>query len=148
VLQCFQKEEEAREREGEREGERERFAVEEGGGRKLRCSACGNAVTSTGERIEVGGAHVHERENPHGYLYRFGCFAAAPGCASAGVPSRQHTWFAGCWWQVQVCAACAAHLGWLFFGDGGDGGGDGGIQFWALILDRLVEEADERGETG
>lgn len=105
-----------------------------GPGRLLLCTACGQPITTPEARISVGSSHEHARINPHGYEYRFGCFARAPGCASRGVPSRQHTWFAGYWWHVQECCRCNEHLGWLFF--------QTDQSFYGLILDRLTESAD------
>jgi hypothetical protein len=101
-------------------------------GRKILCAACGHVITSADARVRVGGEHAYERVNPIGITFQFGCFSTAPGCRPRGVPSKQATWFDGYWWYVQECAACAEHLGWLFFNDAN--------QFYALILDRLTDE--------
>jgi hypothetical protein len=106
-------------------------------GRALLCAACGHPITSTAARISVDGHHEHSAVNPHGYSYRFGCFARAPGCASRGVPSAQYTWFPGHHWQVQECARCGEHLGWLFFSSQ--------REFYGLILDALIEAEGEAG---
>jgi hypothetical protein len=103
--------------------------------RRLACAQCGHPITTTAARVAVDGQHEHEAANPHGYSFRFGCFATAPGCAPRGVPSRQHTWFRDHHWWVQDCACCGAHLGWLFFTDGGR-------EFYGLILAALVEAGD------
>jgi hypothetical protein len=103
-------------------------------GRPLRCARCGHPVTDGASRIAVDGAHEHVRTNPGGFTHRFGCFAAAPGCVSVGVPSRQATWFPPRFWHVQACGGCGEHLGWLFFVQADDG-------FFGLILDALVEDA-------
>ncbi len=100
--------------------------------RPIVCAACAHPVTEERHRILVGGEHEHTRVNPAGWVYRFGCFDAAPGCRPAGVPSKQATWFAGYWWYAQVCGGCGAHLGWLFFLDGPE------PQFYGLVLERLV----------
>ncbi|HEX2573790.1 MAG TPA: cereblon family protein [Polyangia bacterium] len=107
--------------------------------RQLVCAACGQPITTSEARISVGGSHEHTRINPHGYEYRFGCFARAPGCASRGVPSRQSTWFTGYWWHVQECGRCGEHLGWLFF--------QTDSSFYGLILDRLTEITDPASGT-
>jgi hypothetical protein len=99
--------------------------------RLLVCSACRNPVASTGDRIEIAGAHVHTCVNPHGYRYRIGCFAAARGLEPVGPPSHEHTWFPGYAWQVQDCARCHQLLGWRY--TSADGG------FFGLVLAHLVE---------
>lgn len=106
-----------------------------GEGRRLRCARCRHEITTTAARITVNGRHEWERVNPHGWVWRFGCFSSAPGCASQGVPSKQATWFAAYFWQIQVCGGCGELLGWLWF--------NGDHQFHGLILDHLVEEEPE-----
>jgi len=95
----------------------------------LRCHACGHVITTAAARRPVDGAHEHERTNPAGYRYRFGCFSQAPGCACLGQPSDEHSWFAGCVWRLAVCGACGEHLGWRF---------SGADDFFGFILDRLI----------
>lgn len=31
-----------------------------------------------------------------------------------GVPTEEHTWFAGFAWRVGTCPGCGFHLGWIF----------------------------------
>jgi hypothetical protein len=88
-------------------------------------------VTTSAARIEVDGSHEHRFTNPNGFQFHIGCFSSATGCALAGDPSTFFTWFPGHSWQVECCARCGAHLGWLF--RSADAG------FHGLILDRLVE---------
>ena len=101
------------------------------GARAILCARCGQRITSASARISMGGEHVHVRSNPHGYVWRFGCFDEATGCALAGTPTDEHTWFSGCRWQVAYCSSCELLLGWSFTGAG---------RFWGLILEHLVEE--------
>lgn len=101
-------------------------------GRRLLCARCGHPVTRQGERIDVEGAHEHRRANPAGYRFHFGCFRAAPGCASQGPGTIEYTWFAGYAWRIALCANCLEHLGWRF-----ERGDD---SFYGLILERLAEE--------
>jgi hypothetical protein len=108
----------------------------EPGGAILACIRCRHAVTSAAARIDMAGGHQHTFSNPHGIVYRIGCFADAPGCAAIGYPSTYFTWFAGYAWQVACCAACREHVGWLFR--------SADSLFYGLILDRLVE-IEERG---
>lgn len=94
----------------------------------LVCAACGHAITSARERIEVHGAHEHRRVNEHGFDFHLGCFARAPGCFEEGAPTLRWTWFPGSAWQVAGCRGCGAHLGWRFSGE---------ADFHGLVLARL-----------
>lgn len=99
--------------------------------RAIRCAACGKAITISAERIDHAGAYEHTRFNPGGFVFRFGCFRQAPGCAVAGEPTGEATWFSGYQWSYAFCAGCGTHLGWRF--EGPDG-------FFGLVLERLVED--------
>jgi len=101
-------------------------------GRRLICARCRHPITSAGQRIEVNGGHQHHFVNPHGYDFRVGCFAAAPGAVAGGPTTAEWTWFSGFTWQLAHCAACTTHLGWLFRSKS--------QVFHGLVLDRLVEE--------
>jgi hypothetical protein len=105
-------------------------------GRRLLCVACGGAVTTESERIAVDGAHVHQRRNPYGFEFTFGCFRSASGARIEGPRTGEHTWFAGHAWAFSMCRGCSTHLGWHW--TGGDGAG-----FHGLILDRLVAEGPD-----
>lgn len=83
---------------------------------RLRCAACGHVVTRAAMGIVVGGAHVHRFRNPAGWSYEVACFADAPGCTAAGMPTAEHTWFPGHLWDPAFCAACGRHLGWWYVG--------------------------------
>ena len=104
-------------------------ATEEGA--ELACATCLGLVTTAAARIEVAGAHEHTFANPHGFCFRIGCFAEAPGCVAVGGPSTYWSWFSGYRWEVGHCARCGEHLGWQFRSDT--------LRFHGLILDRLVE---------
>lgn len=107
----------------------------EGGARRIECARCGHHIADTGDRTERFGLHEHSQINPHGYIWHFGCWARAPGCAETSAPTTEFTWFAGYRWQIASCGGCALHLGWLF--------SDGADRFWGLITDRLVERGDD-----
>jgi hypothetical protein len=96
------------------------------------CRDCLHPITRPAERISVQGQHHHTFANPHGIVFEIGCFRSAQGCGVIGPASDEFTWFAGYHWQVSVCGACLAHLGWRFFSAGGN-------SFFGLILDRLIE---------
>lgn len=97
----------------------------------LRCRACTAIATYEDARVDIDGQHEHMRVNPAGYVYRFGCFSDAEGCAVLGEPTEAYTWFDGCRWQYAHCRNCAAHLGWCF---------TGAQSFFGLLVDRLVSE--------
>jgi hypothetical protein len=101
----------------------------------LVCRGCATPITREQDRIQVGGAHAHRFTNPQGIRFHIGCFAATRNCTPIGVAAEAHTWFPGHAWQILLCAACAAHLGWLFRAPAGG-------RFYALILDRLVSRTD------
>jgi hypothetical protein len=103
-------------------------------GKGIRCSACGQRVTSADQRMAQGGSHEHRFSNPAGFEFHIGCFRTAPGCSPAGAPTEAWTWFRGYAWSVALCTRCGAHLGWAY-GPGGAGEG-----FYGLILDRLQQE--------
>lgn len=95
----------------------------------LRCAACGHRITERAYRSTMSGAHEHTFVNPAGYLFRIGCFVAAPGCAYVGAPSEEFSWFPGWSWQIAVCGQCRSHVGWIFR--------LGGEQFHGLIASKL-----------
>jgi len=102
-------------------------------GPRLLCMACGHAITSSGWARPVQGEHEHSFVNPHGFLFRIGCFQRAPGCAPQGAEVAEYSWFPGYTWQMAQCGGCSVHVGWRF-----RGGDDG---FHGLVLDRLIQEA-------
>jgi len=98
--------------------------------KRLYCAHCGRPITDQNQRIPVQGGHEHTFTNPHGLVFRIGCFAAAPGCAQTGMLTEEWTWFRGYLWQVALCRGCGNHLGWRYRDYGGEG-------FYGLILPRL-----------
>lgn len=99
----------------------------------LLCRRCRRLITRTSERIEMQGAHQHAFANPHGLVFRIGCFQSARGCAYTGPLSPEFSWFMGYSWRIAVCGSCLNHLGWLFVPSTG-------AAFNGLILDQLVSE--------
>jgi|GEM_PF-2277656 len=100
-------------------------------GQMLLCAACEHPVTTTAARVQIAGAHVHRKQNPHGYFFTFGCFGAAPGAAGTTEPTLEATWFDGFAWSMAHCLQCRAHLGWRYE--------SGPQRFFGLILERLIE---------
>jgi hypothetical protein len=105
--------------------------ADRGGGAFLVCARCRRVITSTADRIEIDGLREHSQVNPHGFVWTFHCYARAPGCAPAGPPSTDFTWFPGHSWQIEQCGGCGWHLGWLFR--------SADRRFHGLIAGRLVE---------
>jgi hypothetical protein len=103
----------------------------------LVCAACRTPITSSGARTTVGGSFEHLEVNPHGHVFRIGCFATAAHLVVSGPPTAFWSWFPGYTWQVEVCGRCRTHLGWLFR--------SADHRFHGLILERLLE-ADRAGE--
>ncbi len=75
---------------------------------------CNAAITSPQQAIAVNGCHEHAFFNPAGIAFEIRCFRVAPGAAVQGAVSDEFTWFTGYHWQVALCSACHAHLGWRF----------------------------------
>jgi len=97
----------------------------------LVCARCRGLVTSQASAISVSGSHAHAFTNPHGFEFRIGCFADAPGCTELGGESSYWSWFPGFTWQVSLCRQCGEHLGWLFRSPD--------ARFFGLVLDRLAQ---------
>jgi hypothetical protein len=102
--------------------------------RWLRCAACGARITPERARIDVNGSHEHSFMNPSGERFVVGCFSVAPGCVAEGERSTVWTWFPGRAWQIALCKACGAHLGWSFHAPPGHEG----TPFHGLVRERLV----------
>jgi hypothetical protein len=100
-------------------------------GRRIVCAACGHAITTERQRIEMHGRHEHRCVNPGGVIFHIACFRRAPGCVSHGVPTVQFTWFSGFAWSYALCAGCSTLLGWKYQGVDAS-------PFFGLILDRLA----------
>jgi hypothetical protein len=71
--------------------------------------------------------------NPASIRFVVRCFGAAPGCRPEGERSTVWSWFPPRAWQVELCAACGAHLGWSFHARSDERA----RPFWGLIKDRL-----------
>jgi len=104
-------------------------------GPSIVCMACRAQVTTAASRIDVAGAHQHTRMNPGGYVFTIGCFRHARGCAAVGAASSDFPWFPHYDWQVALCRACRAHLGWRFSA--------ADEAFYGLRLDAVIEAEDE-----
>jgi hypothetical protein len=104
------------------------FSPEQGDEQAILCAGCGAAITRSNQAVRVNNRHEHAFFNPAGIAFEVRCFRQAPGVSTCGEPTDAFTWFPGFSWQIVVCTACQAHLGWLFCN---------GHSFHALIVDRL-----------
>lgn len=95
----------------------------------LRCIECHYPITRQSDRIQVNEQHRHVFANPHGYVYKIGCFGQAPGCTAIGRESSHFSWFPGYTWRVALCGQCLTLLGWAF--------GSPESQFFGLIVEKL-----------
>ncbi len=102
-------------------------------GRRLVCRQCGHLITHQAARFAKKGDHEHVVFNPHGLVFRIGCFRAAPGCHLQPPASHDFSWFPGYAWTIARCQGCQAHLGWMFTGAAMP------PSFYGLILPRLRE---------
>lgn len=107
-----------------------------GTGPAIRCRNCRHRITTGDRRKSMNGSHRHVFNNPTGIFFEIALFDAAEGCATAGRPTMEFTWFAGYAWRFALCGHCGIHLGWLYTGSG-----EGG--FFGLILERIVEDPGE-----
>jgi hypothetical protein len=103
-------------------------ATEEEEEKWVRCLSCAGNVAREAARVAVSGAHLHDFMNPAGLRFRVVCFSAAPGCVGEGERSTVWTWFPGYAWQIELCRACGAHLGWSFHA---------ATTFYGLVADRI-----------
>lgn len=96
----------------------------------LLCRQCRLLITTSRERLDKEGTHLHTFFNPAGIVYEIGCFRRAPGCLPFGPSSGEFAWFSGYIWQVVYCRGCQQHLGWMFSGED---------RFFGLIVNKLAE---------
>ena len=103
-------------------------------GRSVLCAHCTFPITTRDQRRTMQGMHEHTFANPHGIIYRIGCFRNAPGCSVLSEEYKEFSWFDGFVWSHAACFACGTHLGWKY-----DRPGE---CFFGLVLDRLVEKEE------
>jgi hypothetical protein len=108
----------------------EKHAAETVREERLFCAHCQHVITHQRERCDVRGSHEHSCTNPLGLTFHIACFSRAPGCATSGGATHEHTWFPGYAWTIALCARCQTHLGWRF-----QAAQD---EFYALVLARLT----------
>lgn len=104
--------------------------------RTLCCVTCEHVITTPSARTTISASHEHTFMNPHGYMYRVGCFLRAPGVLPEGMPSDFFSWFPGYTWLIERCGGCGMLMGWCF-----ENAQD---HFFGLILPHLVEKESTR----
>jgi hypothetical protein len=93
------------------------------------CAWCLNRAASERDRFSYEGKSEFSFKNPEGIRFKILTFARTIGCRAAGVPTLEHTWFAGHAWSYCLCNRCGMHLGWYYAGPS---------EFAGLIRDRIV----------
>jgi hypothetical protein len=96
----------------------------------LFCRFCGHLITYADRAVEVNDNHHHTFFNPAGIIFEIRLFSSATGCTVHGQSSEEFTWFAGYSWNLALCSACAAHMGWYF--------SSGALGFYGLIEKHLA----------
>lgn len=92
------------------------------------CAWCLNRVANEKDRFQFGGRDEFAFTNPAGIRFEIITFSQTLGCCQTGVPTLEHTWFAGHAWSFCQCDSCGQHLGWFYTGQ---------HEFAGLIRDRI-----------
>ena len=98
-------------------------------GRAVHCARCDTLITYSSQAFFYNGEHHFRRTNPHGLTFDLALYQQAA-CRVRGEPTTEWSWFGGYAWQLAMCPACGAHLGWAFSGTDKSG-------FFGLIVTRL-----------
>lgn len=93
------------------------------------CAWCLNRVANERDRFAYDGKDEFTFANPEQIRFHIITFSQTLGCRSAGVPTLEHTWFAGHAWLYCLCDRCGQHLGWYYRGQ---------HEFAGLIKARMV----------
>lgn len=96
----------------------------------LLCQQCQRLITRERWQTSVGG-HQHRLTNPLGITFNVCCFEMAPGVATSGPATNDHSWFSGYGWKIARCRECHTHLGWRY------SGGNIPSEFFGLICEKL-----------
>jgi hypothetical protein len=80
------------------------------------CAWCLNRVANEKARFKFKGTDEFAFSNPAGIVFEIITFSQTLGCKQSGVPTLEHTWFAGYAWSYCQCGSCGLHLGWYYTG--------------------------------
>ena len=93
------------------------------------CAFCLTPVANEKDRFLYDGKDEFTFVNPQGIRFAIITFSETLDCRQAGVPTLDHTWFAGHAWSFCHCGGCGQHLGWFYSGH---------HEFAGLIKARIV----------
>src|SRR5262252_4762168 len=93
------------------------------------CAWCLNGIANEKDRFLYGGEDEFSFTNPEGIRFEIITFLQTLGCQQNGVPTLNHTWFAGHAWSYCHCDQCGVHLGWFYIGQ---------YDFAGLIKGRII----------
>ena len=93
------------------------------------CAWCLNPVANESDRFKYEGTDQFNFANPEGIRFAIITFSRTRGCHQTGLPTLEHTWFAGHRWSFCHCDRCGQHLGWYYTGK---------HDFAGLIMERIV----------
>ena len=93
------------------------------------CAWCLNRVANEKDRFPYNGKDEFTFSNPEGTRFAIITFSRTIGCRETGVPTLEHTWFAGYAWSLCHCDRCGQQLGWHYTGH---------LDFAGLIRGRIV----------
>lgn len=95
--------------------------------RRIRCRHCQESIA---EHDAEATRHVFA--NPAGRVFEIWRLREAR-LDAWGVPTEEHTWFAGFAWRAGTCPRCGFHLGWIF------NPVQKGVTFYGLITNEIEE---------
>jgi hypothetical protein len=98
------------------------------------CARCETEISSRRQLFAIRAAsYVQVFPNPYGHMKVIYTFRDAKGVQLSGAPTGEFTWFHGYTWRIAYCAACSAHLGWLF-----EGAAEEPPAFYGLLKESLA----------
>ena len=89
-------------------------SLDEDPGPLVFCRSCHTPVARKSDTTTIGNSNSNHYTNPAGVTYHLRYFSNAHGCSITGIPTDDHSWFAGYHWQLALCAECHDHLGWYY----------------------------------
>lgn len=106
--------------------------------RRFRCAACRTEISSPEHVFAPGDDGVQVYLNPGGYLHEVVTVTRTWNVVSDGEYTEEFTWFPGYAWCYLHCAACGAHVGWRYLGNGPPSTFDG-LRRVAILFDQPGE---------
>lgn len=97
----------------------------------IRCARCDATLARRADGIPGDRHPVYA--NPAGVVFELILVSRAHGASAVSGPVLEHTWFSGYAWQIAVCHACQAHVGWHYSAVDGRSP----AYFVGLVVDRV-----------